>query len=390
MHRRIKFKNQNSKVKKMIRIGITGKAGFIGTHLANNIYLFKDKYELIDFEDSYFQNDNQLKSFVKQCDVIVHLAALNRHSEPEEILKTNIRLVEQLIDALETTNSKPHIVFSSSTQEERENAYGSSKKKGRELFESWADRNKCRFTGLIIPNVFGPFGVPFHNSFISTFSYQLTHNQEPKIETNAEVGLVYVDELVKQILNIIEKDEKIIKIERLAETSRYKVSDILKMMESYKSDYIDRAIVPELNSNFKRNLFNTFRSYMDLNNHFPFQFKLNSDERGTFVETMKLNTGGQVSYSTTNPGITRGNHFHTRKIERFAVIKGEATIKMRKINTTEIFEFKLNGEKPSFVDMPIWFTHNITNIGQDELITMFWINEFYDEKDADTFFEMVE
>lgn len=373
----------------MKRIGITGRSGFIGTHLANNIYLYKDKYELIDFEDSYFQNEEQLKNFVKQCDIIIHLAALNRHSDPNEILKTNIKLVEQLIEALETTNSKPHIIFSSSTQEERENAYGSSKKKGRELFQNWAGRNKSSFTGLIIPNVFGPFGIPFHNSFISTFSHQLTHNQEPKIEIDTEVGLIYIDELVKQIINLIVKDEKIVTIERLAATSRYKVSDILNMMNNFKSDYLDKAIIPKLDTSFKRNLFNTFRSYTDLNSHFPFHYKLNSDERGTFVETMKLHTGGQVSYSTTKPGITRGNHFHTRKIERFAVIKGEAIIKMRKINTKEIFKFKLNGKEPSFVDMPIWFTHNITNTGQSELITMFWINEFYDEKDSDTFYEEV-
>lgn len=374
----------------MKRIGITGKSGFIGTHLANTLYLYKDKYELIEFEDSYFQNDDKLKGFVKQCDVIVHLAALNRHSEPDEILNTNISLVQQLIDALETTNSKPHIIFSSSTQEERENAYGSSKKKGRELFESWADRNKTCFTGLIIPNVFGPFGIPFHNSFISTFSHQLTHNQEPKIEIDAEVGLIYVDELVKQILSTIEKDEKIIKIERLAETSKHKVSDILVMMNNFKNDYLDLGIIPKIDTVFSRNLFNTFRTYIDLKRHFPFHFKLNQDERGIFVETMKLNTGGQVSYSTTKPGITRGNHFHTRKIERFAVIKGEAIIKMRKINTKEIFEFTLSGEQPSFVDMPIWYTHNITNTGQSELLTMFWINEFFDKKDPDTFFEKVE
>lgn len=374
----------------MIRIGITGKAGFIGTHLANNIYLYKDRYLLIDFEDSYFLNDDQLKNFVKQCDVIVHLAALNRHSEPDEILRTNIRLVEQLIIALESTNSKPHIIFSSSTQEERENAYGSSKKKGRELFENWAERNKSSFTGLIIPNVFGPFGVPFHNSFITTFAYQLTHNQEPKIEVDTEVGLIYVDELIKQILNTIEKDEKIIKTERLAETSTQKVTDVLSMMNEFRSDYFEQGIIPQLNTVFRRNLFNTFRSYIDLNKHFPFKYKLNSDERGTFVETMKLNTGGQVSYSTTKTGITRGNHFHTRKIERFAVIKGEAIIKMRKINTRDVFEFKLSGDAPSFVDMPIWYTHNITNTCQSELITMFWVNEFYDEKDPDTFFEKVE
>ena len=344
---------------------------------------------LLDFEDSYFQNEELLKNFVKQCDVIVHLAALNRHSEPEEIYRTNIALVEKLISALESTNSKPHIIFSSSTQEDRDNAYGSSKKKGRELFESWADRNQAGFTGLIIPNVFGPFGIPFHNSFISTFSHQLTHNLEPKIEIDAEVGLIYVDELVKHILNIIENDSKSKSIVRLEETSRHKVSEILMMMNNFKQDYLQHGIIPELDTDFKRNLFNTFRSYIDLKNHFSFKYKLNKDDRGTFVETMKLNTGGQVSYSTTKPGITRGNHFHTRKIERFAVIKGEAIIKMRKINTKEIFEFKLTGDEPSFVDMPIWYTHNITNTGQSELITLFWINEFYNADDPDTFYEEV-
>lgn len=372
-----------------ITIGITGQSGFIGTHLANTIYLYKEKYKLIPFEDPYFQNKDLLENFVKHCDVIVHLAALNRHSEPDEIIRTNIALVEQLISALENTNSKPHIIFSSSTQEERDNAYGTSKKKGRSLFESWADRNKANFTGLIIPNVFGPFGVPFHNSFISTFSHQLTHNLKPKIEIDAEVGLIFVDELVKHILNIIEKDTNGKTNVRLEETSKYKVSEILSMMNSFKKEYLEQGIIPVLDTEFKINLFNTFRSYIDLNNHFPFKYKLNKDERGTFVEIIKLQTGGQVSYSTTKPGITRGNHFHTRKIERFAVIQGEAVIKMRKINTSEIFEFKLSGNDPSFVDMPIWYTHNITNTGQSELITLFWINEIYDENESDTFFERV-
>ena len=373
-----------------ITIGITGQSGFIGTHLANTIYLYKDKYKLIQFEDSYFQNEDLLKNFVTRCDVIVHLAALNRHSNPEEILRTNVILVEKLINALESTNSKPHIIFSSSTQEERENAYGSSKKIGRELFEKWANRNNANFTGLIIPNVFGPFGVPFHNSFISTFGHQLTHNLEPKIEIDAKVGLIYVSELVKEILSIIDKNGSGNQIKRLEETSIHKVSDILMLMNTFKKEYLEQGMIPDLDSSFKINLFNTFRSYIDLKDHFPFKYKLNIDERGTFVEIMKLQTGGQVSYSTTKPGITRGNHFHTRKIERFAVIQGEAVIKMRKINTAEILEFKLSGNEPSFVDMPIWYTHNITNIGNEELITVFWINEFYDHNDSDTFYETVE
>ena len=137
------------------------------------------------------------------------------------------------------------------------------------------------------------------------------------------------------------------------------------------------------------NLFNTFRSYIKHETFFPFYLTKNTDERGSFVETIKLQIGGQVSFSTTKPGITRGNHFHTRKIERFAVIKGKALIEIRKIGTDEIFSFELNGDKPSFVDMPIWYTHNITNIGNEELYTIFWINEFFNAEDADTFFEKV-
>lgn len=136
-------------------------------------------------------------------------------------------------------------------------------------------------------------------------------------------------------------------------------------------------------------LFNTYRSYIDLESIFPRKLKLNSDERGTFVETIRLGVGGQVSFSTTFPGITRGNHFHTRKIERFTVISGKALIKLRQIGTNRVFSFELNGEDPAYVDMPVWYTHNIKNIGSTELLTQFWINEWYDESNPDTFFENV-
>jgi UDP-2-acetamido-2,6-beta-L-arabino-hexul-4-ose reductase len=144
-----------------------------------------------------------------------------------------------------------------------------------------------------------------------------------------------------------------------------------------------------LDGTFERNLFNTFLCYINHESFFPFQLKLNTDERGSFIETVKLNSGGQVSFSTTVPGITRGNHFHTRKAERFAVIKGKARIDIRKIGTEKILSFELDGRQPSFVDMPIWFTHNITNIGDDELYTIFWINEHFNSEDTDTFFEKV-
>jgi len=373
----------------MKRIGITGKSGFIGTHLSNRINLEKDKYHLIDFEDNYFDDPLKLNEFVISCDTIVHLAALNRHKDPQEIYNTNVSLVQKLINSLEVTKSKPHVIFSSSTQEEKENLYGKSKKRGRELLENWAKKNNGQFTGLVIPNVFGPFGNPFYNSFITTFSYQLSRNLEPIIEIDSEVGLIFVDELVREIIKIIENDNSNINKIRLAETSRYKVSEVLSLLNSFKDQYLLQGIIPELENNFKVNLFNTLRSYIDLKNFYPFHYKLNKDDRGVFVEILKLHSGGQISYSTTKPGITRGNHFHTRKIERFTVIQGEAVIKMRKINTDKVFEFKLKGDEPGFVDMPIWFTHNITNIGNSELITLFWINEFYNPDNPDTYYEGV-
>jgi UDP-2-acetamido-2,6-beta-L-arabino-hexul-4-ose reductase len=373
----------------MKRIGITGRSGFIGSHLSNTLYLNHEKYQMVDFEDNYFDDLLKLNVFVKSCDIIVHLAALNRHNDPKMIYNTNISLVQKLIGALETTGSNPHIIFSSSTQEEKDNSYGNSKKIGRELLENWAKKIGGKFTGLIIPNVFGPFGNPFYNSFIATFSHQLTRNLETKIEMDSEVGLIFVDELVGEIVKIIESHNDKINRIRLSETSRYKVSEVLTLLKGFKNDYLSQGMIPVIDNEFKRNLFNTFRSYIDFKNFYPYHYKLSKDDRGIFVEILKLHSGGQVSYSTTKPGITRGNHFHTRKIERFVVIKGEAIIKMRKINTKEIFEFTLNGDEPGFVDIPIWYTHNITNVGNSELLTLFWINEFYNPNDPDTFNERV-
>ena len=158
---------------------------------------------------------------------------------------------------------------------------------------------------------------------------------------------------------------------------------------NYKEIYQDKGEIPKLNNKFELNLFNTFRCYMDISNHFPVKLNQHTDPRGSFVEIIRLGIGGQVSFSTTKPGITRGNHFHTRKIERFAVIKGKARIQLRKIGSDEVLDFYLNGDEPAYVDMPIWYTHNIKNIGEDTLYTNFWINEPYNPEDADTYFEEV-
>lgn len=372
----------------MIKIGITGQNGFVGSHLFNTIGLQTDKFERISFERSFFENENDLDSFVSQCDVIVHLAALNRHEEADVLYDTNVSIVRKLVNSLERTKSSAHVLISSSSQEERENLYGKSKKDGRELLADWARKANATFTGMIIPNVFGPFGQPYYNSVVATFSHQIANGEVPQIQVDGDLKLIYVGELVAEILKVIrEKHNEA--IYNVAHTSEAKVSEILALLQNYKSQYQDRGEIPAMANGFELNLFNTYRCYMDIDTYFPQKFKQHTDARGSFVEVIRLGVGGQVSFSTTVPGITRGNHYHTRKIERFAVIKGKALIQLRKVGTDEVLDFYLDGEEPAYVDMPIWYTHNIKNIGDEVLYTNFWINECFDASDPDTYFEDV-
>lgn len=371
-----------------VKIGITGQNGFVGRHLYNYLKLFSDEFELVDFDRHFFNNDRNLNTFVSNCDTIIHLAGVNRDKNPESLYQQNIEVTKKLINALERTNSTPSIIFSSSSQEDLENLYGKSKMESRGMLADWSVRTGAKFTGLIIPNVFGPFGKPYYNSFIATFCHQLTQNEQPSIDIDVSVKLIYLDDLIKKIVHVIRSgawNPKLI----IPFTNEYKVSEILDILESFKSQYFLGGIIPELRNQFEVNLFNTYRSFIDVKTYYPVKFVKHADHRGTFVEIIKMHTGGQVSFSTTIPGVTRGNHYHTRKIERFAVIRGKALIQLRKIGTDEILNYYLDGDEPAYVDMPIWYTHNITNVGSDELLTNFWINEFYDPNDPDTYFETV-
>ncbi|OCA69874.1 epimerase [Chryseobacterium contaminans] len=369
----------------MKKIGITGQNGFVGRHLYNTLGLFPEEFERVDFQKEYFENQSELDAFVTKCDVIVHLAAMNRHESQEVIYEANVTLAKTLVDSLKRTNSKAHVLISSSTQEERDNLYGKSKREGRESIVNWANENGGKVTGLIIPNVFGAFGKPFYNSFIATFCHQLTSGETPKIDNDGDVKLIYVQELVMKIITEIrsEKSQPELWVE---ETAIKKVSEVLTLLNDFKIKYLDGGEIPVLKDKFEHNLFNTYRSYINHIEHYPVKFTQHRDPRGAFVEVIRLGIGGQCSFSTTVPGITRGNHYHTRKIERFAVIKGKALIQLRKIDTDEVMDFYLDGAEPAYVDMPIWYTHNIKNIGEEELYTIFWIDEPFNPEDADTYF----
>lgn len=377
----------------MIKVGITGQPGFVGSHLYNELGLLSDSIVRIPFEDIFFSDDVRLRSFVKQCDVIVHLAAMNRHPDSRVIYETNLRLVRQLIAAMEAEEVTPHVLFSSSTQEEYDNEYGRSKREGRELFEAWAKHRNASFTGMVVPNVYGPFGRPDYNSFIATFCYKLTHGEQPEVLQDSSVKLIYAGSLCRYIVGKIRTVHNsgitVIERDRVPHDFEKRVTEILELLKSYKEFYFDQGFIPFLRDSNEVNLFNTFRCYIDHRTHFPVRLVQHADSRGVFVEIIKLGVGGQVSFSTTVPGITRGNHYHSRKIERFTVIKGKARIQLRRIGTDEVLDFYLDGAEPGYVDMPVWYTHNITNIGDEELYTQFWINEWYDPSDGDTYFETV-
>lgn len=370
------------------KIGITGQNGFVGYHLYQLLKYTREDFELVDFERSFFEEEKKLDQFVNQCDVIVHLAAVNRHESIEKLYEINVSLAQKLIDSLNRTEAKPHVIISSSTQEERDNLYGASKKEARNLFSTWANQTNSCFTGMIIPNVFGPFGLPFYNSVVATFCHQLNHGDTPKIDIDGQLNLIYVGDLVQQIIEKIDSQDNTHDC-KINQGSVQKVSEILKDLNYFKESYLNQGEIPELNSKYHIQLFNTFRSFIDFKTFYPKNLTPHRDARGAFVEVIRHGISGQTSYSTTVPDITRGNHFHKRKIERFAVIQGKALIQLRRIGTTEILNFELDGTKPSFVDMPVLYTHNIKNIGEEELLTVFWINEPFDPKDPDTYFEVV-
>lgn len=377
----------------MKKIGITGQNGFVGDHLFRTLAL-DESVELVPFERNAFADIGLLEDFVLKCDVIVHLAAMNRHEDQNVIYNTNLELVSKLIAACEKQGATPHILFSSSTQEEKDNLYGKSKKEGKEKFMAWAGTNDGRFTSLTIPNVFGPFGKPNYNSVVATFCHKIARNEEPTIINDGEVGLIYVNELVQCFIEVVNGAAEVRSIGEnsyqldIPANHHKKVSEILKLLLSYKSDYMENGIFPNLEDAFEKALFNTFRCYVP-ESHYPVKYTKHTDPRGSFVEIARTQTSGQFSFSTTVPGITRGNHYHTRKAERFAVISGKALIQLRKIGTDEVIDYYLDGSEPAYVDMPIWYTHNIKNIGEEELITLFWINEPYNPEDADTYFEDV-
>ena len=331
-----------------------------------------------------FSNPDALAAFVRDNRAIVHLAGMNRGDEAE-IERVNIALTRQLIEACEQEHVQPHILFVNSTHYSRDTAYGRSKRRSAEMFAAWASGCGAKFTDLVCPGIFGEGGRPFYNSVVSTFCHQLANNEKPVIHQDSEVELVHAQHVAARILSCIMGVEAG-EIRITGEVIR--VSALRDRLNGIAEQY--RAhVLPSLIAPLDLALFNTYRSYL-FPKHYPASIVRRADVRGSLFEVVKTVHGGQCFFSTTLPGVTRGNHYHTAKVERFLVAQGEAIIIWRRLFTSEIIVFRVSGETPAYIDMPTFHTHSITNVGRGELLSIFWAHEIFDPERPDTFPEPVE
>jgi UDP-2-acetamido-2,6-beta-L-arabino-hexul-4-ose reductase len=369
-----------------LTVGVTGPGGFVAGHLAQRLRREEGvRVEL--FPREVWSDPESLAELVGRCDTLVHLAGMNRGPD-DEVLRVNVSLARQLAKALHATSDPPHVIFASSTQRDQDNAYGRSKLKCEEIFRDWSAASGGPLSTMVIPNVYGAGCKPFYNSVVATFCHQLARGQRPEILVDRPVEFLGVTELVTCILEETESPPRGLRLRRVDGTVRMKVSELRDLLDSFRRDYFEREVVPDLADPVRASLYATFLSYVELDQH-RHRPQLRSDPRGSLYEVIKLANGGQVFFSTTRPGVIRGNHYHTRKVEWFCVVRGEAVIRMRRIGSWDVREFRVSGDAPEFISIPVFCTHSIENVGEEELLTMFWCNEIFDADDPDTHFEKV-
>jgi UDP-2-acetamido-2,6-beta-L-arabino-hexul-4-ose reductase len=252
-----KLKNKNTSVP--TKVGITGQNGFIGTHLIN-YFRVQDDIKIIEFSREYFNSPKMLEKFVSKCDLIIQLAAMSRNQDLQLLYANNIELDKKLINALENTHSN-HVLFASTTHEMRDGEYYASKRDGQNLFKNWAAQSGAKFTTMVMPNTFGPYGKPFFNSVVSTFCYKVAHNEKPEIIIDAPINLIYIHELCQEFYKVIKEDINSNSYTPTA-TATIKVSELLNLLLSFHKSYVKQETIPQFKNQFELHLFETFISYL--------------------------------------------------------------------------------------------------------------------------------
>lgn len=359
-------------------VGITGANGFLGWH--TKCHLFARGIKFVTATRETFASSEALAAFAEQADVVLHCAGVNRADTEQAVVDGNLQLADALIDACKNASTPPGIVYANSTKVLAGGFYGQAKAEAGARLSDYAATTATFATDILFPHLFGEFGEPNYNSAVTTFAHQLAHGQISQVN-DGQLELLHA----QQAAAIMRQAAQDGSTERLQPAgTAITVPDVYARMQRLAA-YVQSGIVPDMNgSQLDLELFNTIRSQM-WPDAYPMTLTRHEDHRGAFFEVVRAWGQGQTSISTTVPGVIRGEHFHFEKVERFAVISGQATIRVRRLFTDDIHTFEVTGSEPVFIDMPPLCTHDITNTGDQELITLFWSHDHFDPTAGDTY-----
>jgi UDP-2-acetamido-2,6-beta-L-arabino-hexul-4-ose reductase len=372
----------------MMKIVITGARGLLGWHAAVRLHAVNAgaefagepaPYDIVTLDRAEFNDPATLEESITDADAVLHFAGVNR--APDEVLENaNPDIATQLAQACQRVNTTPHIVYANSTHASSDTVYGRSKQKAGEILAA----STGRYSDLILPHIFGEGARPFYNNVAGTLIEQILAGEDVTVNPGGQVHLVHagaatqiaIDAVLNGTCGVLRPEGR-----------QVSVPDLYAKLSAFHESYRIKNIFPELRDPFDLALFNSYRA-ASYPQGWPIPLKLNSDDRGTLFEAVKCD-GGQVFLSTTNPGVTRGDHFHLHKVERFLVLQGEACIRIRKVLYKDAWAFNVSGDAPAVVDMPTLHTHSIENIGKDPLITLFWTHDLFDPLNPDTYRDSV-
>ena len=368
---------------------ITGSRGFIGKNLLAHLAEMNEVRVLAAHWDD---SEDIWKDLVSQADKIVHLAGVNRPDDPEEFEKGNVDLTRKICTFAAATICRPHIIMSSSIQARLDNAYGASKKKAEEELKKYSAEANAKVSIIRLKNVFGKWCRPNYNSVVATFCHNIACDKPIEIrDPTFELELVHVDDVVKTILEELKStDPKEQVVERGNEmpSPQITLGELAGRIQEFR-DMGNSLLIPDLSDSFVQQLYSTFLSYVDPSK-WEYGLQKREDNRGSLAEFVKSDGFGQIFVSRTKPGITRGNHYHHVKTEKFLVLSGQGLIRLRHINDTKVIEYLVRGDEYRVVDIPPGYTHSIENVGDSEMVTLFWANEIFDPNQPDTYFQNVE
>lgn len=366
-----------------MKILITGSKGFIGKNLVAE--LKNRKYTDI-FEYNRETDSTLFDEYCKEADFVFHLAGVNRPKEQSELMEGNFGLTSTLIDTLKKYNNVCPIVLSSSIQAELDNPYGKSKKAGEDLLFNYSKEISAKVLVYRFPNVFGKWCKPNYNSAVATFCHNIAHDLPITVnDPSVVMNLVYIDDVVNELINALEgKENTNGDFCNVSVAHTITLGEIADLIYSFKNSREELSI-PDMSDEFTKKLYATYLSYLP-KDMFSYDLKINVDNRGSFTEFIRTPDRGQVSVNISKPGITKGNHWHHTKNEKFLVVRGKGVIRFRKIDSDEIIEYFVSGDKLEVVDIPTGYTHNIENIGDSDMVTIMWANEPFNPEKPDTYY----